>query len=169
MEKYFDALHDVNENSKVMKQSARADGSFSQVKSDTVAQLNAIGYEAYSVNPQNFEEVENALNTNLEDAGLLPNESYLIVVDGYDDDGSGISPQATSSEFKYTFRGKSYRMRWMTIYPDDSSWAMITATPVDLHNNQTLENLNNALSVALYVTAKIPGVSPEVKSLGKIV
>ncbi len=121
MEQYIQELHNTLAASPVGRS---ASSSFENVAVDTVAQLNALGYTAYNVNPQNVEEVEAALNTDLEQAGLPADGSYLILIEGEDeaDTQGAISPHMdikTSDEFKYTYNGKTYRMRWMSVYPNE--------------------------------------------------
>ncbi len=123
MEQYIQELHNTLAASPVGRS---ASSSFENVAVDTVAQLNALGYTAYNVNPQNVEEVEAALNTDLEQAGLPADDFYIILIEGDDEEAAQgatrpYSDTQYSDEYKYTYSGKTYRMRWMTVYPTSDS------------------------------------------------
>lgn len=90
------------------------------IQAETVEELQSAGYEAYNVNPQTFESVEDALNTDLTSAGLSEDGSYIIMIEGENNSDTGISPMAnTSSSFTHTYNGQTYTLRWMTMFVTD--------------------------------------------------
>lgn len=116
MAQYFDAIRNHEAASDSNERTIEAHTSFSEIKANTVEQLNALGYEAYDVNPENYQEIEQILNTDFESAGLSADGSYLILIEGEDGDCVPFTDKY-SAEFKHTYNGKTYRMRWMTAYP----------------------------------------------------
>lgn len=84
------------------------------IQANAVEALNEAGYHAYDVNPQSYNAVEASLDTNLQQAGLSPDGTYMILVEG-DDDTYG----TTSPSFSHTFEGTTYTMRWFTVYASD--------------------------------------------------
>lgn len=88
---------------------------------DTVKTLTDAGYEAYSVTGATFEAVEEALDTDLSAIGLDPNYSYIVVAEGEPlntntRDALGGTP---STSFSYTYNGKTYTMRYLTVTAAD--------------------------------------------------
>lgn len=174
MEQYIQELHNTLAASPVGRS---ASSSFENVAVDTVAQLNALGYTAYNVNPQNVEEVEAALNTDLEQAGLPTDDSYIILIEGEDEEDTqgAISPHMdikTSDEFKYTYNGKMYRMRWMTVYPNEYGGdSTMTVTTDDIiffgKNVLTAATVTNTLGKVISVSGRKAGV-PQVVTIGSI-
>ena len=83
------------------------------LKDETIAKLNAAGYEAYSVSPDTYEEVEAILNTDFSDINLDPNCSYIITLGNEETRGKN------SSAYSYAKSGTSYTMRTVTVTADD--------------------------------------------------
>lgn len=117
--------------------STYARGSSSQtLEQETVDALTDAGYEAYNVTGENYEALENALNTDFAAMGLDPASSYVVVISGEDpaaqsnpnarvlppanddfdgDDGGG------GSSFLYVQDGITYTMRYVTVASDASA------------------------------------------------
>ncbi len=174
MERYMEELH----NTLTARPAGRSvTSSFDDVAEDTVAQLNALGYTAYNVNPQNVEEVEVALNTDLEQAGLPTDDSYIILIEGEDEEDTQgeISLHMnikTSDEFNHTYNGKTYRMRWMTAYPNvtggDATMTVETKNVVFYKRNElTALTVGDKLGQAISAVGKVAG-SPQAVTLGSI-
>ena len=90
-----------------------------ELQKETVDELHEAGYEAYDVNPQTFKEIEATLNTDLSSAGLSENGSYIILIEG-ENENIGISSRAhEASPFEYTYNGNTYTLRYMTMYVTD--------------------------------------------------
>ena len=54
------------------------------LEQETVAELTAAGYEAYNVTGENYETLEETLNTDFAEMGLNPDSSYVVVISGED-------------------------------------------------------------------------------------
>ena len=143
-----------------------ADG-MQTLEQETVNELVQAGYEAYNVTDSNYREIENVLQTDLSSMGVDPNGSYIVVVSGGDTNGcenpsaeprsSGVQPASSvGSSFQYTYGGRTYTMRYLTItaadnsrYAKASSYNIIneTSPSVGAHILETL--LNTVISVFL--------------------
>lgn len=124
IKEYRDRLfkYKKNENEAVSVERIREEQTLSQIQSNAVSELNQAGYEAYDISPQTFEATEEVLNTNLEDAGLSPDGSYIVVIEG-EENASDITPYSdVSSSFTHRYNGTTYTLRWMTIYVTDDPY-----------------------------------------------
>lgn len=89
-----------------------------KIRKETVQALQDAGYEAYDVTRDSFEQVEQALCTDLDAIGLSKDYSYIIVISGENApspstrDAYGGTP---GSSFSYTYNGTTYTMRYMTV------------------------------------------------------
>ena len=111
------------------------------LEQQTVDQLTNAGYEAYNVTAENYDAVQDSLQTDLSVLGLDPNSSYIIVVSGEDpsnandrssrltdallpphewEGGSG-GGGSSNSEYLYLYNGKAYRLRNLIITASDNS------------------------------------------------
>lgn len=121
-----DVLNEYHERTFAAQQESRIEGQRTDtLKHETIAKLNEAGYEAYDVNPDTFYSVENRLKTDLNQLGLDPSSSYIIVVSGErnsTDDTGTTSParKITDSPFTYTYNGITHTMRYLTIQPTDN-------------------------------------------------
>ena len=52
------------------------------LEEETVDELTAAGYEAYNVTSENYEALEEALQTDFASMGIDPEGSYIIVISG---------------------------------------------------------------------------------------
>ena len=86
-----------------------------------VQELNQLGYEAYVVDADSYNDVERALSTDLESLGVTKEGSYIIVVHG-EEDSNATSPRSTTgASFGYNYDGTNYLLRYMTVSSTDNS------------------------------------------------
>lgn len=106
----------ANDNSR-----AASNSDNNKLLEDTVKTLTDAGYEAYSVTGTTFEAVEEALDTDLSAIGLDPNYSYIVVADGEPPNTSTRDALygTPSPSFSYTYNGKTYTMRYLTVTAAD--------------------------------------------------
>ena len=114
-----------------------------------VSQLNNEGLEAYDVNQSSFNEAESRLNTDLEEIGLKPSYSYIVVISGSPSSRAG---RAAGGTFTY----KGLRMRTLTVTASDDP-AMVKSDSVELlkkgtYTKQFIQNLLNT-AISAYVSA----------------
>lgn len=149
-------------------------GSNQTLEQETVDALTDAGYEAYNVTGENYEALEDALNTDFAAMGLDPASSYVVVISGEDpavqsnpnarvidpptnddfdgDDGGG------GSSFLYVQDDTTYTMRYVTVASDASA---------DLRKSTlyTLQEINEmavfADCVAGYVLDKLANLAIE--------
>lgn len=124
-------------------------GSNQTLEQETVAELTAAGYEAYNVTGENYEELEETLNTDFAELGLDPECSYVVVISGSElgenasstsnPNGRVYQPplyedfdgNASGSCYTYSYGGQSYTMRRILVTTDeDPNYA--TSDSVDL-------------------------------------
>lgn len=102
------------------------------LEQETVDELNAAGYEAYNVNGDNYENMQDVLNTDLTSLGIAEDGSYIVVISGEDEEtGNGASPRVIDlphiggedpglgTGFTFTYNGVAYNMRYVTITSND--------------------------------------------------
>lgn len=121
---------------------------------ETKQKLTELGCEVYLLEQESFEQVEEFLQTDLEEIGLDREASYMLVVNGAE-----VTPYGTAgSQFSYTYGGKTYTMRYLTvIYTDDEAWSnYYQFTEIDLLKNPTLSALQSFLNtgIQLYTGSK---------------
>lgn len=120
------------------------------LQEETVALLNEEGFDAYAVNDDTYEEVENTLNTDLEEIGVRQGYSYIIVLDGKDSDNGNAQIQSSAtSSFNYTYNGTTYSLRRLTITAADDG-SMAKASYVNLLTSSSKTLINNCLNTAIY-------------------
>lgn len=118
LEEYYSAVSNVEstENNYVRKMAAKEN-----LQCSAVQELNQLGYEAYVVNSDSYNDVERALGTDLESIGVNSEGSYIVVVHGDEHDDT-ISPRSTiGSSFTYKYNGSSYVLRYVTVSSNDNS------------------------------------------------
>lgn len=109
-----------------------------------VQELNKLGYEAYAVDADSYDNVERALSTDLESLGVTPEASYIIVVHG-EEDGT-VNPSSTiGSSFTYNYGGSSYVLRYVTIASNDNS-LMSKASSANVLNSRSRTIIQNFLN-----------------------
>lgn len=134
-----------------------------QIKQETMEELAIAGYEAYDVNPETYESVSDALQTDLSALGIDSEGSYIVVVSGEPTDNSGVAPAAVTpppssdgdpNAFSYTYGGEVYRLRY-TMVTAAEGYGYSVAEYIDLHDNgeadySTLDSiLNSAVSIVV--------------------
>ena len=75
---------------------SRRSGKAKTLEQETVDILADAGYEAYNVTADNYEALEEELHTDFADMGLVPEGSYIIVING-EDPAESISSGGTSA------------------------------------------------------------------------
>lgn len=113
--------------------SPRSGQSGKTLEQETVETLTAAGYEAYNVIGDNYEALEEELNTDFSEMGLDPEGSYVVVISGEDPDQPAsaggestynLNPRPEQDEapdggdlsyFFYSYNGKLYKMRYVTV------------------------------------------------------
>ena len=114
------------------------------LEEETVDELTAAGYEAYNVTSENYEALEEALQTDFADMGLNPEGSYIIVISGEDPaaptnpnsravGGTGSLPEEDfiddgAGGFTYTKNGVEYTMRYITLTNADANGELFVST-----------------------------------------
>lgn len=126
-----------------------------RIQDRAVSKLRNIGYEAYSVTPEKYAEVEDLLQTDLSQSGVDEDTRCIIVISGEEDSGpsqqSGLQREVRySGSFKHTYQNKTYTMRWMTVEPIKS-----LANKKDLLENPTKALIEKCLrsGVVAYISA----------------
>lgn len=118
----------INQGIETAGTNSRSGGSAEKsLEGETVEELTAAGYEAYHVTSSNYDELEVSLKTDFADLGLDPNDSYIIVISGEEDNGQpnpnarvGSLPEQDhiddgGSSFLYNYYGTYYKMRYFTV------------------------------------------------------
>jgi hypothetical protein len=140
MDDYYHQLSEVRNDGAT--DSTRAAGvQVHDVISSTMSRLSASGYNAYSVEPDTFTNVEKELNTDFEEIGMDPNCSYIVVlgVDG-DQSSSLTARQTVGSSFTFTYMGYIHTMRYITVFPADDS-RYIQSKPYNCLSSETDEGI----------------------------
>lgn len=130
------------------------------LEQETVNKLTAAGYEAYNVTGDNYDVVEETLDTDLTSLGITDNGSHIVVVNG--DSANGYQPGFPY--FGYTYEGVTYALRYVTVQADDSNLKL--KSDIDL-----LEESGDPITtVSLYSLAAIGvGVGAVTSGVGAIV
>ncbi|MBQ4641362.1 MAG: hypothetical protein IJB47_01970 [Oscillospiraceae bacterium] len=109
------SLDDTSSNLRTSNSKSKFDLKL-EIQAETVKELRKLGYEAYDVNPQTFESVEETLNTDLTAVGLSDDGAYIITLN----DESSIYPDAEIDDpFVHTYLGTTFLMRFMTVRATD--------------------------------------------------
>lgn len=147
LEEYYSGVSNIEstENNYVRKMATRENLQYSAVQ-----ELNQLGYEAYVVNSDSYNDVERALGTDLESLGVNSEGSYIVVVHGDENDNT-ISPRSTiGSSFTYNYNGSSYVLRYVTVSSNDNSM-MVKANSENVLNSKSKEIIKNFLDASLGV------------------
>lgn len=103
------------------------------LEQETVDTLTAAGYEAYNVTADNYSSLEATLKMDFSDLGLIPGDSYIMVINGNTSQsfagravgGSDIVQNPGDWEggsgFNYIYNGNTYTMRQVIITSGDES------------------------------------------------
>jgi len=112
-----------------------------------VSMLNRMGYDAHFVTSDTFAMTENLLQTDLQEMGLDPQFSYIIVI-GDVASGDAASLQVIP-EFNHVWNGMTFRMRSLTVTSSDDPWMRMSSTSSLLPTNPTLTVVERVLNAAL--------------------
>lgn len=123
---------------------------FQKCQTPDIEIYNEEGFEAYSVNSDTYESVQEELETDLTELGVESEYSYIIVLDAAGE-GSGDAQARASygSSFNYTYNGTTYSLRRVTIYTSDDP-KMYKNSKVDLLQSASINLINNCLNTAIY-------------------
>lgn len=113
--------------------------------------LNALvnsGYEAYSVTMDTFDETEDVLNTDLDAIGLSKEYSYIVVIQGEEQQTGASNRSSISNTFNYSYNGKVYQMRYVTVTAADDP-AYGKASSVNVLKSSTRTVIENCLDTAI--------------------
>ena len=98
-----------------------------QIKQEALEELTSAGYQAYDVNPDTYDSVEELLQTDLSELGIDSTGSYIVVLSGDPENNNAVAPAAIvpapdyggGSGFSYTYGGVTYSMRYISVYADE--------------------------------------------------
>lgn len=119
---------------------------------NTVNELNAAGYEAYKLTPDNHEAIEMALATDLDELRLDPNGNYLIVVSG-----GNLNSRAAGNSFSYTYGGQTYTLRELTVTAEDGGSGYAQADTYNCLTSSVRSVISACLDTAIWVFDKKMG------------
>lgn len=133
------------------------------LEQETVDELNAAGYEAYNVTGDNYENMQDVLNTDLASLGIPADGSYVVVISGEDEEtGNGASTRAfdpphiggeepgLGTGFTYTQDGTTYNMRYVIVTADENS-ALGVTDDVDLLDKMNIDTLMGVAEILITV------------------
>ena len=139
------------------------DNSGKTLEEETVDTLNAAGYEAYNVTSENYETLEEQLQTDFAQMGMDPDGSYIIAISGEDNSPGNNAriptPEVTPtlppevgnpSYFSYTYQGTTYFMRYVTVTATEES-SLGKSTTIDLlqkYDANSFAALNLPITIA---------------------
>lgn len=132
---------------------------------NTVTVLNTSGYEAYSVNKDNYNELSSLLNTDLSSLGLDPEYSYIVAVGGKSTNEGNIVPYSAQSEFPFVYNGTTYRLRYFYVTAADDP-AYGKATSANVLDSKVQSVINNCLNTA--ISAYISAISSPLGTVASI-
>lgn len=170
LSQYHQAAFEAEMNGQASTSTYSRSGSSGQtLEQQTVDTLNEAGYEAYNVTVDNYDMLEEQLQTDFADMGLDPNGSYIIVIEGEEDQtnngnarlGDLILPPhewdpgdapGGDNTFVYTYNGTNYMMRYMTVTATTES-ELFRSFSYTLTSEQFPETWNEILFAGLaYIT-----------------
>lgn len=159
--------------------SPRAGSNEPTLEQQTVDTLNEAGYEAYNVTADNYDTLEEQLQTDFADMGLDPNGSYFVVIHGgeeqsqngnarlgdplrpphqWEDDNGGMP-----GSFSYVYNGNRYYLRYVTVTPDANESGMQVKSSYFFHEQSFIQAVGrNIFNTAITTTidSAIPGGIP---------
>ena len=164
-------------------------GETKTLEQETIDSLSSAGYEAFNVTKENYKTVEADLKTDFASMDLDPTASYIVVVSGEEasrPSATGITtndvnplpgwdeaPEGglSDSYFYYTYEGKSYFMRYITVTEADAPGNFFVKSSHTLENISYFEDVADVLAdYTLSLTAErlIDGVGEGVPYVGVI-
>lgn len=153
-------------------------GSNQTLEQETVAELTEAGYEAYNVTGENYEALEDALNTDFAAMGLDPASSYVVVISGEDpaaqsnpnprvlppayddfdgDDGGGGEGDG-HTYFEYVYDEKTYYMRYVTVTAAENAKLGVTSS-VELLSTYGVTDMLEDLNIPITISTSL-GLTP---------
>lgn len=117
------------------------------------------GFCAYSIKKDNFEEIEELLEIDLDSMGLSKKYSYIMVIEDEDKTSEEkLSKSVVFPSYNYTYNGVNYELRKVTITGADDT-NMTKASSVNILNSSLESVINNCLNTAIYAYIEyvIPG------------
>ncbi len=148
LDAYHERIANLNNGIAACSSSDDLTSGIEGIQQEIVEELQAIGYTAYSVTPESYSTVEDALDTDLQSMGLKNQYSYIVVVGDGEENGASTYSSAGSS-FKYQYNNVTYTMRYLTLTSADDP-AFAKATTVDLLQSASKNLITNCLNTALY-------------------
>jgi len=153
----------VQQTGRASANSRSAGGSGKTLEQETVATLNAAGYEAYNVTSDNYKTLEKQLQTDFSEMGLDSDASYIITISG-EENSAGNNARGPSLDvvvdqaldggptyFEYTYGGTTYKMRYVTVTAADQS-SLSRSFHYYLTHEQFPETWNEILDAILMYT-----------------
>lgn len=156
----------VQQTGRASANSRSAGGSGKTLEQETVATLNAAGYEAYNVTSDNYKTLEKQLQTDFSEMGLDSDASYIITISG-EENSAGNNARGPSLDvvvdlaldggptyFEYTYGGTTYKMRYVTVTAGENS-PLGRSTNVDVRQKYGADNLINALNLPITIASSL--------------
>lgn len=159
MEEILESYHEKIQEQESQAATASIQENKFALQEETVELLNKEGFEAYGVNSETYKNIQNVLDTDLEELGMSPEYSYIVVLDGENENGNGDAQiQASAgSSFNYTYNGTTYKLRRLTVTSEDDT-RMHQSGAVDLLKKSNVESvIRNCLNTA--ITAYLDAIS----------
>ena len=129
-------------------------------KQKVIQDLRQAGYEAYELKAETYATLEDTLKTDFDDINLDVNSSYIIAVSGEENaeamrDSNDVGTPGSS--FTYTYNGREYTMRYLTITAADVS-GYGKASSVNILQSKSATVIQNCLDAA--VSAYFDALTP---------
>ena len=150
---YRNAVHAQNFGNAATYSRSASNGK--TMEEETVDTLKEVGYDAYHVTAENYDALEDALNTDLATLGLDPNGAYIIAIGtteannvansgsragGNINQEGGDGEGGVSTEFSLPVNGVTYTMRDITV----------VSSPGVVFQHQTSVNLTDIMGMCTY-------------------
>lgn len=88
---------------------------------EVAGQLNELGNEAYAVNGDNYDELEEWLETDLSELGITRDGNYIVSISGEQPAGDAAVLSEEGTVFTYEYDGVTYYLRYVTVTAADDS------------------------------------------------
>lgn len=128
---------------------------------DTCELLENVGVQSHVVAPNNYKVMQAQLNVDFEELGLQPEYTYLVIEGDVMSNNQGVQPySSTSASFSYTYNGKTYSLKYLTIKAaDDPAYEKVDDADLLTSASQTLIKncLNTAISTYISSVSQVLG------------
>lgn len=157
---------------------SRRSGNAKTLEQETVDTLTEAGYEAYNVTADNYETLGEELHTDFADMGLVPEGSYIIVIDGEnptESTSSGgastynispnpeiIGPPDGGSPYDYVYNGITYSVRFVSVVSTSEVTNLVKNSIFTKEDSFWLDKLAMGTLDTALITAIDNGVSQAV-------